>query len=581
MFAKYYQSEIQYLREIGRAFGQANPDVAGMLGERGGDPDVERLLEGFAFLTAQIRERVEDAVPEIAVALADLLLPHYVRTIPACSIVEFTGIPGAVRGRQRIGKGAEVAAQPLDGTACRFRTTMDVDLLPLSVTDVALDRVGSATPLLRASFKIAGPGHAAIFTAEPLRLHVHGEPPAATTLMLWLMRHLSDVVLEDGAGKKVSLGARALRWSGIDDAFPLLPWPRLGPQGYRLLQEYFVLPAKLLFFDVLGLERAADLEGDRFDLVFQFERPPDLPARPGRDALRLYATPVVNLWSGTADPLRQETPGREHLLRAAEIDPRHMEVYTVDTVTGARSGKVERRAYAPFFDFAHAAQGPKDAGYYALRRRRSELDDALDTYLSVLTPRYLAPAPGEEILSVDVTCTNRGLPARLRVGDLSAPTASSPTTAKFRNIGAVTRPVRPPLGAELHWRLLSHLSLNQRSLADVGALRALLGLYNFIAEADEQVGLANRLRIEAIREVAATPARRILEGASVRGVRFGVELDERSFASRGDAFLFGTVIDELLAQHVTMNSFTELVAKLQPSQAEYTWSPRNGRRPIV
>jgi type VI secretion system protein ImpG len=249
-------------------------------------------------------------------------------------------------------------------------------------------------------------------------------------------------------------------------------------------------------------------------------------------------------------------------------------------VVGARAGRAERRSYARFFDFTHAAMGPKDAGYFSLRRRRSELDDSIDTYLSVMTPRDVAPLTGEETLSVDVTCTNRGLPARLRVGDISVPTPSSPTTAKFRNIGAVTRPVRPPLGSELHWRVLSHLSLNQRSLADTSTLRALLGLYNFIAEADEQVGLANRLRVEAIREVRATPARRILEGAAVRGVRFAIELDERSFASRGDAFLFGAVIDELIAQHVTMNAFTELVAKLQPSQAEYTWVPRNGRRPI-
>ena len=63
MFSKYYQSELAYLREMGRAFGLANPSVAGLLVERGADPDVERLLEGFAFLTARIRERVDDACP--------------------------------------------------------------------------------------------------------------------------------------------------------------------------------------------------------------------------------------------------------------------------------------------------------------------------------------------------------------------------------------------------------------------------------------------------------------------------------------------------------------------------------------
>ena len=65
MFSKYYQSELQFLRELGREYGEAHPESAGMLVERGGDPDVERLLEGFAFLSARIRERAEAAAPEI------------------------------------------------------------------------------------------------------------------------------------------------------------------------------------------------------------------------------------------------------------------------------------------------------------------------------------------------------------------------------------------------------------------------------------------------------------------------------------------------------------------------------------
>ncbi len=581
MFAKYYQSEIQYLRELGAAFGQANPDVAGLLVERGGDPDVERLIEGFAFVAAQIRERVDDAVPEIAVSLAELLLPHYVRTIPACSILELSPIPGAVRGRQRIAAGAEVASSAIDGTSCRFRTTTDVDLLPLSLSETVLDRVGSTAPVMRASFRITGKAHGAVFVPEPLRLFLHGEPPIAATLFAWLARHVKDVTLEPAEGPPIQLGKSSLRFPGFGPEMPLLPWPRLAPQGYRLLQELFVLPQKLLFVDVTGLERAAGVESERFDLVVTFDRPPDLPARPGRDLLRLFCTPVINLWTATSEPLRQEVPGSEHFLRAADVTPQHMEIYSVDAVMGARPGRPERRQIPPFVDFTHAAGAGGDGRYYTLRRRRSVLDDAIDTHLSLLTPRDIAPPLGEETLSVDLTCTNRGLPARLRVGDINQPTPLSPTTARFRNISPVTRPVRPPLGDELHWRLLSHLALNQRSLADAGALRALLSLYNFIGQADEQAGQANRLRIDAIREVRSTPVRRIIQGSPVRGVRFAVELDENGFASRGDAFLFGGMLDELLAQHVTINSFTELVILLQPSQGEYTWTARSGRRPIV
>ncbi|MBZ0116353.1 MAG: type VI secretion system baseplate subunit TssF, partial [Sandaracinaceae bacterium] len=85
MFSKYYQSELTYLRELGREFAEANPSLAGLFAEQGGDPDVDRLLEGFAFLTARIRERIDDAVPEVVEALAQMLIPQYVATLPACS----------------------------------------------------------------------------------------------------------------------------------------------------------------------------------------------------------------------------------------------------------------------------------------------------------------------------------------------------------------------------------------------------------------------------------------------------------------------------------------------------------------
>gem|GEM_PF-4658300 len=56
MFNKYYQDELAYLREIGREFARAHPEAAHFVGETSQDPDVERLLEGFAFLTARIRQ---------------------------------------------------------------------------------------------------------------------------------------------------------------------------------------------------------------------------------------------------------------------------------------------------------------------------------------------------------------------------------------------------------------------------------------------------------------------------------------------------------------------------------------------
>src|SRR6185312_2134946 len=109
--------------------------IAPMLAERG-DPDVERLLEGVAFLTGKIRQKVDDELPEVIHSVAALLFPHYVRQAPSTSIVEFTPLPNVVRERLLVARGSEVGSVPVDGISCRFRTTQDVELLPMAIEDV-------------------------------------------------------------------------------------------------------------------------------------------------------------------------------------------------------------------------------------------------------------------------------------------------------------------------------------------------------------------------------------------------------------------------------------------------------------
>jgi type VI secretion system protein ImpG len=581
MFSKYYQSELAFLRGMGKEFAAAHPEIAGLLAERGGDPDVERLLEGFAFLTARIRERLDDAVPELIHDLTEILLPHYLRPVPACTVVEFQPVAGALRARHLVPPGAEVASVPVDGVACRFRTTAPLELVPVSVTDAALDAAIGAAPVLRLQLQATQGVLPVVFADDGIRFFIQGEQPLASTLLLWLARHLRGVrVKATGSGRAVELGPRAVRLVGLDPAFPLLPWPALAPAGYRPLLEYFTLPQKFLFFEVRGLSAAREIAEERFEISLQFERAPELPARIGKDNFRVNCAPMVNLFATSGEPIRVAALGEEHLVRAAGMEPGHGELYTVDRVEGAPDARGQARPYTAFTRFGHGVLGP-EARYYQLRRRRSAIDDGIDGFLSVGTPRDGAPAPPDEILTVELTCTNRSLPGRLRLGDVSVPTESSPAMTRFRNVVAVTKPIRPPLGGELHWRLVSHLASSRSSLARPEALRALLELYNLPGQMDQQVGRANQLRIEGICGTEVSTSRRVLDGAPVRGARIALELDEPHFASPGDAFLFGAVLDELFAAQAPINSFTEVTARLSPSGREIAWPPRNGTRTIV
>ncbi len=579
MFSKYYQSELAYLRDVGKVFSQANPTVAGFLAERGGDPDVARLLEGFAFLTARIRERIDDAVPEVLHGLAELLLPQSLRPIPATTIVELTPQLRSLRGRVLVPKGTQLGATPVEGTACLFRTTADLELLPVQVLESTFE--GSAlNPTLKVQLQTTVAGRPEIFAPQGLRLFIHGDLPVSSLLLLWLSRYCRGVSVSSQGQSPVRLPASAVRPCGFDPKDALFP-DSGGLDAYRAVQELFALPQKFLFFEVKDLQAAQRVAADRFEITFEFERPPPMPARVGKDLLRVHCVPAVNLFQANAEPVRRDPLAHEAMLRAGGVDPLHMEIYTVDSVTGIRAGQSNRKQYPPFFAYAHAQQPPAEQAFYRLRRELSPVNDGIDTYLSIGTPGQTTPELAEETLSIELTCTNRSLPARLQLGDVSQPTATSPTVATFKNIVPVTKPVRPPLGSELHWRLVSHLALNHRSLGDAEALRAVLLQYNVQALADHPVGRANQLRIDAVRQVEMAPARRFVERAPVRGTRTVVQLEEAHFAGVGDAFLFGAVLDELFARNVTLNSFNELTVRLQPSNLELTWPPRSGTAPIL
>lgn len=361
MFSKYYQSELSYLRELGREFSEANPALAGLFAEQGGDPDVDRLLEGFAFLTARIRERMEDAVPEVVDALAEMIVPQYTRTLPACSVVEFLPQQTALRGRHRLPAGTEVGARPIEGTTCLFRTTVHLDLLPLTLTDFAFDHSVEAHPEIRLGFRSAQAADALLAETPALRLFLHGPLGLTTTTYLWLLRHLESVTYKSATGYTQSLGRGAVHPVGVSPEQPMLPWPELAPDGLRVMQEYFTLTQKLLFVDVRGLDKIPrEHATDQFVLSFRFNRPPKLPERLDKENFRLHCVPVVNLFETSADPIARDPRQHEYLVRASGVNPLHMEVYEVKSVTGLLANRRGRRTYTPFYSFSHVLK-PKGA----------------------------------------------------------------------------------------------------------------------------------------------------------------------------------------------------------------------------
>src|SRR5438874_2393502 len=132
----YYQDELQYLREVGPEFARVNPEIARFLADRGSDPDVERIMEGVAFLCGRIRQKLDDELPELTANMMSLLWPHYLRPIPSMTIMEFTPEIEAMQAPLAVPAGSEFASIPIDGTRCRYATCSPVTLRPVVLQDV-------------------------------------------------------------------------------------------------------------------------------------------------------------------------------------------------------------------------------------------------------------------------------------------------------------------------------------------------------------------------------------------------------------------------------------------------------------
>ncbi|MHC5080172.1 MAG: type VI secretion system baseplate subunit TssF [Planctomycetota bacterium] len=580
MFSKHYQDELQFLREMGREYSRTHPEAAPFLSGPGGDPDVERLLEGFAFLTARIREKLDDELPEVVHSLLEIFFPHYLRPLPAMSVVAFD--PPMSEEAYQVPRGTELLSAPVKGVRCTFRTAFDVEVLPLSLKRIRMNP-GPPTFLIM-SFEVSPGASLDKFAPDRIRLHLAGETTVSRGLYLSLTRHLEKVTVKPAASwgetETIPLPNARCRPVGFGDHEFLLPYPPGSFSGFRLLQEYFAFPQKFMFIDLEGLEglgRAGS--GNTFDLILELSHTPqDLPAFTASDVL-LHCTPVVNLFHHDGDPIRFDQKQTEYLIKPAGNDRDHYEVFSVDEVSGLSTVTGERRTFRSLF--SGGGREEEEEAFFRTQVKPSSLGEGADIYLAIVDAAGVDATPDVETLSLELTCTNRNLPKQLGIGDIGPQDGSAAEIMGYRNILKPTTSIPPPIEGDLYWRLISHLALNYAGLANTANLRKLLWLYNFRARVDRQAERAFRLMTEGIKSIDGKPVTRLFQGTPVRGLEVSLELDEDGFSGEGEMALFGTVFDEFLSQYVSLNSFSRLVIRGAKYGGVYEWPPRVGKRIVI
>lgn len=577
MLNRYYQKELAYLRELGADFSKRHPAIAPMLSGPTTDPDVERLLEGVAFLTGLLKMKQEDEFPEIIHGLMRLIMPHYLRPLPSTTIVVFKPKP-MMKTTLRIPAGVELASRPVDGTACLFRTCNDVVVHPLDIADASFMQRPGKPPEIRLVCELRNQ-MLADWQPGALRFFLGGGFTNATQIYYLLQHGLRRIEIRSlDTENSCYLSPDHLKPVGFDSDFALLPYPDNAFPAYRVLQEYFMLPEKFLFLELGGWENWQERgNGATFEIRFEVETEDMDPPRITPGHFILNAVPAVNLFSHDADPIRLDHKKAEYHLRPSGKNTDHYQIYNIRKVSGFVQGTAEVREYTPFDALA---AGDQSEYIYYQSVRRSLTHDGLDMFLSVAYPRQDV-MPTAETLSAQLECTNGMLAEAVQVGDICEATSSSPEFVDFENIRPPTVNVLPPLGSDLLWRLLSHLSLNYASLESAENLKAILKLYVFEESRDRSAVLANLKRLDGILKVTGRPVDRLFSSVMMRGREIRLEMSSDHFAGKGDLYLFGCILDYFLGVYASVNAFMHLRMRDMIKGDEYQWPVRSGEHMLL
>ncbi len=605
----YYERELTFLRQMGAEFAARYPKIASRLvlePDKCEDPHVERMLEAFAFLAARVHRKIDDEFPEITEALLGILYPHYLRPLPSMSVAQFQADTEQVAPDTglKLDRGSMLNSRPVNGVPCKFRTCYDVMFWPVDVAEAEWTSPDRLKPAIKSSeaaaavrilLRCAGDVTFDKLAFDKLRFYLNGESNLVHSLYELLCNNCVQILVRDPEKPRVPpvlLPGDALRPVGFAEDEGMLPYPKRSFAGYRLLQEYFCFPQKFFFLDLTGLDQLRKAgfgkQAEVVLLISPFERADRrqmLELGVSEKTFRLGCAPIVNLFPHTAEPILMDHARSEYPV-VPDVGRRlALEVFEISGVVSANPQTGELVRFEPFYSYRHATTHTKVQAFWHATRRESGYrdDEGTEMVLSLVDLSSRPVQPNVDSLTVRTICTNRDLPSRLPFGN-EAGDFELESALPLKRIVAVIKPtetLRPPVGKDALWRLISQLSLNYLSLVEDGreALQEILRLYNFSGSTYSEKQIEGLVGLTSRRHFARVVSSNGV--AFARGTQVEVEFDEEQFVG-GGVYLFAAVLEYFLGLYVSMNSFSQLRARTrQRKEILKQWQPRAGQKILL
>lgn len=570
-----FQEELARLKDIGDEFASQYPSIAPMLAGITTDPDVDRLLEGIAFINANVKEKIDDDFPKFIQELVRIVYPHQLHHIPSIAMIEFSS-GGATRETIKIEQDTELYSKPVDDIRCKFCTSYDLDLIPLEITNSRFIERSEKSNLLEIDFELLNGLTVKDLSIENLKLHLSNSYNEASEIFGVLTRNVEKVTFISEGIPNFVLEPEKITCPAFSGDQQLLPYPSNSNPAFNLIQEFFVLPESFLFINISGLENWRRVRGNSNSFQISFDIAKNIVANPKvqKNSFKLHVVPAVNLFSTTSSPITLDHKQERYEVNVESSDKENFQAYDVKSVMGFIRNRSQRE-YLPFDFVEYDKVRPR----YSLFLNNFGYNDKMQMYISFLYPND-SELFAEETISINLRASNGNLPSRLSPGDINH-TSGGPAFVTFSNINYPTAKIDPPLDDDMLWKFLSQLSQNYTSFESIENIQRFFNIFNTGYTKDKKRYYVNEKRIQALEAISLTDCDKIYQGVVLRGVEVRIKIKSDNFSCSGDIILFGNILDYFFANFISINSFTRLIFEDSITGETNKWNPRLGNQILL
>jgi type VI secretion system protein ImpG len=592
----YFREEYDHLMRRGRQFAAEHEGLMPFFREydRHPDPHVDRVLEGVAYLTAKLTKAFDDNRGQLAVQLLRAFWPQFLRPMPSLTILQFrprpaTSAPYEVPGGTII-ESRELSRKRSGATRIKYATAAPVVVNPLRIEQVRLSRA-RGRDYLHVRFRVINKAALGdLDLARPLPVQLHDQNDyhvfqAFLDLRIGCRRGLGDVEVRVPPDAAEPLPGRArIRFVDPLGRPPVLPGAPVTFPGFRVLQEFFLLPTRFLGFEVEGLELLAEHEdADGFELRIPFDSGWQPRHAWSRETLQLHCVPAANLFPGPCEAMTYTGERRRVALLPDETmaSREGAALHSVgEVILRRRSDRSER--VLKECDFSQygmlggdGARRPEPS--YSLDYEYLELDGGPTQRVFLLLRDVETPTGFADsyTLSVQAYWVDADVNPYLKEIQVSQ---GAPEPVTCTNLVAPT-PYVPALEPSWwQWKLVDVMALNYASIQRVEGFRNLLRIFNTGERARNDVYHQSLMEMSIQHRIfweRRTP---------INGLHFEFTVADSQFPNgRGQLVAFYDVVHSFLTHYASINSKVSMSVVLNDSEGERLelWPAAPGSRIVL